>query len=1368
MTYTNPSGGSSYFTVGYTQKVVETNFGCSGVTEYGSTTQETQYLVSSITLPDNTSYVFTYEQTPSPKFAGAVTGRLASVTLPTGGEIEYGYSGGSNGITCSDGSTATLTRTTPDGTWTYAHTESGSAWTTDITAPADPQGNEAYTIVNSQGIYETGRQIYQKQGGTFYETVYTCYNGASFPCGSTSITPPITQRTVTPVLGTEESQVNTYYNTYGLPTKIDEYDYGNDIVGAFKRETMTCYASLANTLVVDRPSYVLVYSATGNASNCSGTSGLVAEASYSYDSNGNLLTETHTNTTGSPTSISRSFTYGSYGVLQTATDFNGNPTSYSNFTCANNTAFPQTVSSGGLTTTLNWNCYGAVVTSVTDPNGQETTYGYDTSNNFWRLAKIGYPDGGSYTITYTDTQGAFTVAGSRSVTTSTNHVVTQTLDSLGRIEKSVDSQACNGASSTATISYDTLGRVSQVSNPYCTTSDPTYGLTTYGYDALNRVTSVQAPDGSTTSASYTSNPICPIISDPQGKQRTLCYDGLGRLTSVTEDPNGLNYSTTYTYDDLNDLTGVAQGNQTRTYNYDMLGRLTSAQTPEAGTTSYSYANSGHSCSGNPSAPCSRTDARSIITTYAYDSLNRLTSETYSDSTPTATFSYDQSSPSIAGWSGGTLANPLGRLTQATTYSGWSLLTAVVYSYDPVGRISSFWQCTPANCGTSSIWKSQYYYDLAGDISSWVHPVGFTITNTLNSAQQITQIASSLSDSTHPGTLAQNISYTPWGALGSLENGCVGSGCTYALETYSYNKRLQPSVIELGTTGSPAADSCLVYNYYADENNPTSCATPTQGTKDNGNVMGYWYQDNVNPYSHTAAYTYDSLNRLTGAVATPFGSGTISYNLNFNSYDRYGNMTCVTNAQTNGPCPNWAFNTTTNRLSTSGFSYDAAGNLLADGTGTGSHSFTWDAEGRMTSLTPNGSSTMTYNALGTRVYDIPQLSYLTDPAGKIQGGFWSAGEWNGGVWLGERLLAMYAYASNGTQPVYFTHANALDSSTTATGASGAPAGEILYYPWGQTWQDPGTFFGDVSWYIWDAIQVYDLAIDGFYTPFREYYPTLGRWMSPDPVGGDITNPQSLNRYAYVTNNPTSLTDPLGLQGGCMPGSEQAGMCRNGTYYPPGGPVNPYNPFTNPGWNADIFDWVELAFEADYAETPNGEPDQLLSGFDPTASFVDLILGLDSLPLSGMGPLLASLAPQIQSAQQNPCTQPILSAVNSFAGTNFTAADVQPLSPFNNGNTTNLIIASNALSAAQFNALQTGRYPLSPWTWLTGYGPTLHITGQTNFDPWPATFGNSNIGGALSVTFTAHIDYAFAYNPLGAVIHGIDVLLTKLGFIVHKGC
>ena len=46
-------------------------------------------------------------------------------------------------------------------------------------------------------------------------------------------------------------------------------------------------------------------------------------------------------------------------------------------------------------------------------------------------------------------------------------------------------------------------------------------------------------------------------------------------------------------------------------------------------------------------------------------------------------------------------------------------------------------------------------------------------------------------------------------------------------------------------------------------------------------------------------------------------------------------------------------------------------------------------------------------------------------------------------------------------------------------------------------------------------------------FRLSSPNLGRWHSPDPMGGDITKPQSLNRYAYAANNPAGLIDPLGL-------------------------------------------------------------------------------------------------------------------------------------------------------------------------------------------------------------------------------------------------
>ena len=49
----------------------------------------------------------------------------------------------------------------------------------------------------------------------------------------------------------------------------------------------------------------------------------------------------------------------------------------------------------------------------------------------------------------------------------------------------------------------------------------------------------------------------------------------------------------------------------------------------------------------------------------------------------------------------------------------------------------------------------------------------------------------------------------------------------------------------------------------------------------------------------------------------------------------------------------------------------------------------------------------------------------------------------------------------------------------------------------------------------------------HTLYRKFTSNLARWLSPDPVAGDALNPQSLNRYSYVLNNPTNFTDPLGL-------------------------------------------------------------------------------------------------------------------------------------------------------------------------------------------------------------------------------------------------
>jgi len=134
-------------------------------------------------------------------------------------------------------------------------------------------------------------------------------------------------------------------------------------------------------------------------------------------------------------------------------------------------------------------------------------------------------------------------------------------------------------------------------------------------------------------------------------------------------------------------------------------------TPESGTTRYTY-----DANGNV---LTRTDARGVVTTYTYDALNRLVTKGYSDGTPYAHFFYDGSAAGIRSWTSPPLANTRGRLMATCTNASSSqectsadTTTATVYSYDAVGRVVQYWQCTPYNCGTVP-WEMDYSYDLAG-------------------------------------------------------------------------------------------------------------------------------------------------------------------------------------------------------------------------------------------------------------------------------------------------------------------------------------------------------------------------------------------------------------------------------------------------------------------------------------------------------------------------------------------------------------------------------------------------------------------------------------------------------------------------------
>ena len=65
----------------------------------------------------------------------------------------------------------------------------------------------------------------------------------------------------------------------------------------------------------------------------------------------------------------------------------------------------------------------------------------------------------------------------------------------------------------------------------------------------------------------------------------------------------------------------------------------------------------------------------------------------------------------------------------------------------------------------------------------------------------------------------------------------------------------------------------------------------------------------------------------------------------------------------------------------------------------------------------------------------------------------------------------------------------------------------------------------------------------YFDARHYGSSLGRFMQTDPMGGKTEDPQRLNRYVYVRNNPLTFTDPSGMNFG-LPCKGDSGSCHNG--------------------------------------------------------------------------------------------------------------------------------------------------------------------------------------------------------------------------------
>ena len=790
-------------------------------------------------------------------------------------------------------------------------------------------------------------------------------------------------------------------------------------------------------------------------------------------------------------------------------------------------AFPTTTTRPlSQSVSAEYDYYLSVPTTVTDMNGVDTVYFFeDQDDELDRLIKVLVAANESSVKTKTLFE-YFDTATNPYITTKSDqlgfndqkHESTVVYDTLGRARLSAGKLHDNGyyhCVKRGTF-YDGLGRVETVDNPYDDTCNfdldpPGNDLTTTEYDWLGRVTKVIRPDGSEAVTAYAGN--VTTVTDAAGKKRESTSDALGRLVQVIEDPGGLDYNTEYTYNALDKLTQVMQeGNastqQFRTFTYDSLSRTLTADNPEdVGSMSYEYDDNGNLTK--------KTDARGVVTTLAYDVLNRLTSKTYSDGTATVSYCYDgEKFQSGTGCVSSTLTYAVGKLTSTNSVYNQRDVT----SLDPLGRLLGDVQITVVAefPWITNSYPFSYTHNRDSSLDDITYPSGNVIDYTYDRMGRPTSAAQPAGPS-----YVTSVDYAPHGAVQELQ---LGNGLW---EQTCFNDRNQPIAKRLGAATQ------------------TGCANPGDDKlhlafgwgsagSNNGNLMD---QTITAPgFSQSQYYEYDQINRLKIAVegaavpGTKTCPATASWCREYD-FDHFGNRWIGFSNRTlhmATPTSQSAFQGTTNRLVAA--TYDNAGNMTAHPFITpGSGSITYDANNLASSFTATGVSVLTrYDARGRRVRkDVNGTAqiYVYDSRG--------------------RLAAEYTMAAVTTQAgTYYRTTDHLGSTRVVTDSSPTP--KVVqrrdFMAYGEEVPADSShgnrhlvFDSGVATYnaVFGVTQQFtgqqrddETGLDYFWA--RNLHTSLGCFTSTDPGGDGARSivPQSWNAYSYVYNSPLLLTDRTG--------------------------------------------------------------------------------------------------------------------------------------------------------------------------------------------------------------------------------------------------
>ncbi len=693
------------------------------------------------------------------------------------------------------------------------------------------------------------------------------------------------------------------YNLFGEPlVSIDvlgngttnAYDaYGNllSVTNALNIVTAYGYDSMGDQIAVTNavglPEQVVVlnaYDQFGNLTNTvtSNAQGVTLNsAGYTYDANGNRLTETTSRTTlaGQQTLLTQ-WAYDAVNRITMTIDSLGN-TNLTYFNGIGKTS--ETVDALNRPTYLHYDG-NANLTNTTYPDGLAETSAYDAENH-----KISSTDRGGHLTSYT-----YDVLGRLIRTTYADGIADGSIfDGAGRLNRTKISAPASGmappseARTILSYFYDAAGRKIATTNALSQGTHFAYDAagnetnmvdalgrsTSYVFDALNRQIQITYPDNTHENDGYDALSRKIATTNQAGIVIRYGFDALGHLTAVTNAFGTVQQiATHYVYDEIgNLLQQIDANNHTNMFEYDSLGHRTLETQPGGQVATYGY-----DAVGNLIL---QTNFNSIVITNQYDVLNRLTNKAsingykiafaYSttgqrthmlDASGTTSYTYDSRDRLV------TKATPEGTLTY--TYDGYGNLQTVqsatangvslAYAYDSLNRLTNV-----LDRFTNS---TSYGFDAVGNLQTVWLPNNVTNIYAYDSLNRLTNLtAKSISGAV--ATFAYKLA--PFGNRTNLIESLNGVNRT---NVWGYDPLYRLTNEVITASASPTGTISYKYDAVGNRTNRTSSVagitnqTFVYNSNDQSTID--LFDNNGNTKTNSGnVFSYDVENRLTNATVS---------------------------------------------------------------------------------------------------------------------------------------------------------------------------------------------------------------------------------------------------------------------------------------------------------------------------------------------------------------------------------------------------------------------------------------------------------------------------------------------------------------------